>query len=74
MTLRKGADDALRPLATALQTMQLGVTIADPEGRIVYTNPAEANMHGYSVDELIGRDVGSLPAPRDQARARAIRL
>ena len=30
-------------------------TITDTRGTIVYTNPAEATMHGYGVDELVGR-------------------
>ena len=42
-------------LKKAVETMQLGVTITDTEGRILYTNPAEANMHGFSVKELMNR-------------------
>jgi diguanylate cyclase (GGDEF)-like protein/PAS domain S-box-containing protein len=44
--------------------MQLGVTITDLAGIIVYTNTAEAEMHGYAVDELIGKPV-SIFAPTD---------
>jgi diguanylate cyclase (GGDEF)-like protein/PAS domain S-box-containing protein len=36
--------------------MQIGVTVTDLEGRILYTNPADASIHGYSVDELVGCD------------------
>jgi diguanylate cyclase (GGDEF)-like protein/PAS domain S-box-containing protein len=43
-------------LVTALETMQLGVTITDTEGKILYTNPGDAAMHGYETGELIGRD------------------
>ncbi|MFQ5704172.1 MAG: ATP-binding protein [Gemmatimonadales bacterium] len=50
----------LRCFQKALDTMQLGITVIDVEGRIVYTNPADAAMHGYTVDELIGKDVGIL--------------
>ena len=46
-------EPALR-LEKILATMRLGVTITDPEGTITYVNPAEAAMHGYAVDELIG--------------------
>ncbi len=35
--------------------MQVGVTITDTEGRIVYTNPADAEMHGWAVEDLIGQ-------------------
>jgi len=33
------------------------------EGKILYTNPAEAQMHGYQVEDLIGRDVGIFAPP-----------
>jgi PAS domain-containing protein len=36
-------------LEQAVGTMQLGVTITDVSGHILYTNAAEASMHGYSV-------------------------
>lgn len=63
------SDDSLLPwLTPAVDTMQLGVTICDLEGRILFTNPAEARMHGYTVAELVGQDVRIFappnPAPR----------
>jgi diguanylate cyclase (GGDEF)-like protein/PAS domain S-box-containing protein len=54
-------------LEKAVETMQLGVTITDPEGRIVYTNPAEARMHGYEVEELLGEHARVF-APPEHAR------
>ncbi|MBI4502501.1 MAG: EAL domain-containing protein [Gemmatimonadetes bacterium] len=50
-------DVAFRRLEKAVENMQLGVTVSDLTGRIVYVNPADAAMHGYSVDDLIGQDV-----------------
>lgn len=52
------ADDFQR----VLEVMQLGVTITDDTGTIIYTNPADAAMHGYTPDELIGKP-GSIFAP-----------
>lgn len=52
-----GSAPAQVGLEKAVETMQLGVTVTDLEGRIVYTNPADARMHGYTVDQLIGQDV-----------------
>jgi len=46
----------LRTLDKAVQTMQIGVTVTDLAGKILYTNPADAKIHGYDVEELIGRD------------------
>jgi diguanylate cyclase (GGDEF)-like protein/PAS domain S-box-containing protein len=49
--------EELRLLKTSLETISTGITIADIEGTILYTNPAEAKMHGYTVDELVGKNV-----------------
>ncbi len=53
----KRSEEAFRSLKKAVETMQLGVTITDAKGKIIYTNSAEARMHGYDVEELIGEDV-----------------
>ena len=47
-----------KQLGKAVETMPLGLTITDLKGKILYTNPAEAQMHGYTVDELVGQDLG----------------
>jgi diguanylate cyclase (GGDEF)-like protein/PAS domain S-box-containing protein len=62
--LRREAD-ILRALKNAVETMQLGVTITDTEGMIIYTTAVEARMHGYSVEELIGKNV-RIFAPSEQ--------
>lgn len=43
-------------MQASLDSLPIGVTITDTEGKIIYTNNAEAAMHGYSVEELIGKD------------------
>ena len=60
---RHVAEKRLRLLEAALETVDLGVTITDAQGRIVFTNPAEARMHGYQVEELYGRAARSLAPP-----------
>jgi diguanylate cyclase (GGDEF)-like protein/PAS domain S-box-containing protein len=57
----------LRTLDKAVQTMQLGVTVTDVEGNILYTNPADARMHGWSTEELIGQH-SSVFAPSGRRR------
>lgn len=42
-------------LEKAIETIDIGVTLTDPDGKILYTNPAEARMHGFRVEELIGK-------------------
>ena len=57
------AEDVRDWLHQAVDAMQLGVTITDLAGTVRYVNPAEAAMHGYSVDELIGREARLLAPP-----------
>ena len=47
----------LTRLKKAVETVEMGLTITDMNGRILYTNPAEAVMHGYRTEELIGKHV-----------------
>lgn len=53
---RERAEQTLRTLEKAVETMRLGVTITNLEGRIIYVNPAEAAMHGFTVDEVLHRE------------------
>lgn len=63
ITKQKSDEKELFALKKAVETMQLGVTTTDTEGMILYTNPAEASMHGYSVEELLDREVNILAPP-----------
>lgn len=56
-------EERLQAMKLAVESMQLGVTVTDQAGRILYTNPAEAEMHGYSVEELFGRDASYFGQP-----------
>lgn len=53
----------LREIRKAIETVQVGVTITNTHGKIIYTNPAEAQMHGYEVDELLGKHASILGSP-----------
>ncbi len=53
---RKRDEEKLIALREAVESMQIGVTVTDLEGRILYCNEAEAEMHGYTVEELLGRE------------------
>ena len=57
------AEESLVALKKAVDIMQLGVTITDVNRRILYTNAAEARIHGYEVEELIGRDARIFAPP-----------
>jgi diguanylate cyclase (GGDEF)-like protein/PAS domain S-box-containing protein len=60
---RRRSEARLHLLERALHAVDLGVTITDESGRIVFTNPAEAQMHGYRLEELYGQAARSLAPP-----------
>jgi diguanylate cyclase (GGDEF)-like protein/PAS domain S-box-containing protein len=60
---RHRAESALRRLVRAIETVGIGITVTDVQGRIVYTNPAEARMHGYTTEELVGMRAQALAPP-----------
>ncbi|HLM66340.1 MAG TPA: EAL domain-containing protein, partial [Longimicrobium sp.] len=60
---RRRSEARLQLLERALHAVDLGVTITDESGRIVFTNPAEAQMHGYRLEELYGQAARSLAPP-----------
>ncbi|MBF0553012.1 MAG: PAS domain S-box protein [Nitrospirae bacterium] len=57
----------LRLLKKAIETTQVGFTITDADGVIIYTNEAEAAIHGYTVSELIGSNIRML-APKELSK------
>ena len=46
----------LEMLKVAVDSLPIGITFSDVDGIIIYSNPAEAQMHGYEVNELIGKE------------------
>jgi putative two-component system response regulator len=53
-------EQALNIYSKTLESISTGVTITNLDGIIIYTNSAEAKMHGYTKDELIGSHVSVL--------------
>jgi diguanylate cyclase (GGDEF)-like protein/PAS domain S-box-containing protein len=70
----KQVDAAFRRFEKAVENMQLGVTVTDLDGRMVYVNPADAAMHGYAHEELIGKDVRLFAAPGAGKRMSPIQI
>ncbi len=56
--------NSLNSFEKAIETMQIGVTFTDLTGKIIYTNEADAKSHGYTVKELIGKDVRIFAPPK----------
>ena len=63
---RRQAEESLYHLQKAVEMMQLGITLADLDGNIIYLNPAQAIMHGYSVEELLGKKIDVFVPPSEK--------
>jgi two-component system cell cycle sensor histidine kinase/response regulator CckA len=64
--VRGPADQLLFGLEQALERMQLGFTIADVNGTILYTNPADARMHGFRAEEILGENISIFAPPANR--------
>ena len=67
VTEMRQVEDNLRMLKEAVDCLPIGITLSDTTGKIIYSNPAEAEIHGYTPEELIGIDA-NLFAPQNQRR------
>ncbi|MBD3304908.1 PAS domain S-box protein, partial [candidate division KSB3 bacterium] len=63
VTRRQHTEKQLLQLSKAVEATRLGITITDLDGKILYTNPTDARLHGYEVDELLGQDVRIFAPP-----------
>ncbi len=55
ITERVQAEQELRRLGTAVEQSVDGIAVADMNGTIQFVNTAWAQMHGYSVEEFLGK-------------------
>ncbi|RLE24102.1 MAG: hypothetical protein DRJ65_10560 [Acidobacteria bacterium] len=53
--LRSQLDRQLHLLKESVETMDIGITITDIDGRILFVNQAEADMHGSEIGNIVGR-------------------
>ncbi|MEQ1567481.1 MAG: ATP-binding protein, partial [Myxococcota bacterium] len=64
-------DEVRRYLFSALHDLPFAVAAVDPAGDLVVWNQAAVAVTGLSVDQVIGRPLGALPAPWDGVLAAA---
>jgi PAS domain S-box-containing protein len=57
ITERKQAEEEIRKFKTIADKAGHGVAIAGLQGNLVYVNDSFAQMHQYSIDELIGKNL-----------------
>ena len=63
VTRRRLAEDRLSMMVKAVENTRTGITFADRDNIIRYTNPADAEMHGYTQEEIIGKGVAVFAPP-----------
>ena len=56
--------DRLRAL---IENASDGITVLDPDGRIIYETPSAEHLLGYKPEEMIGRYAGDFTRPEDVA-------
>jgi len=54
---RKAAEAQLRLLSEAIEQSSEGLAVADREGYLMFINKAFAEMHGYTVAEVMGKHI-----------------
>jgi PAS domain S-box-containing protein len=64
----EAAEDGLRRLESFFERAQLGAAVDGPHGTFERVNLAFAQMHGFTVEELIGKPVAIAYAPEWRAR------
>jgi diguanylate cyclase (GGDEF)-like protein/PAS domain S-box-containing protein len=73
ITERRQNEAQLRMAASVFEAATEGITITDPTGRILDTNPAFSRISGYSRDEVLGKPPSILASGRhDQAYYQAM--
>jgi len=69
ITERKEAESALREseerFRTIFESAAIGISVTDPEGRIITCNPALQRMMGCAADELIGKTFMEISHPEE---------
>ena len=67
ITEMRQVEDRLMMLKEAVDCLPIGITLIGVDGKIIYSNPAEAEMHGYRVEELLDREAREL-GPKSSSR------
>ena len=65
ITVRRAAEEQLKKWAHVFENAQWGVVVSSADGKFTeMINPTYASMHGYTIDELIGKPVESVFPPQ----------
>jgi len=68
VTKRKKAEEEIRKFKTIAERAGYGSAIVDLEGNLVFVNRSFAEMHGYRIDELIGKKLSIFHSEEQRGR------
>ncbi len=71
---RKRLEKQLRLLSFAVEQSTEGIAMSDLDGNIEYLNNSFAEMHGYSAEELVGKNLSIFHTPEQMASVEAANL
>jgi len=60
---RVGSEEQLKLLSLAIDQSSEGIAVIDLDGNLEYLNNAFAKMHGYSAEELAGKNLSTFHTP-----------
>ncbi|MCD6364370.1 MAG: PAS domain S-box protein [Planctomycetes bacterium] len=71
ITERQRAEQRLRLITSLVEQSKEGTAAINMEGNLLYVNEAFASMHGFSIEELVGRHVSTVHTPEQMLRVNA---
>lgn len=72
ITNHKQADEEVKKFKTIIEQADYGVAISDLEGNLTYLNSCFAEMHGYTVEEVIGQNLSIFHNQEQMNRVRQL--
>lgn len=72
VTEQKRSKQKMKTLTMAIEQSTEGVAIVDLKGNLIYTNKTFANIHGYTVQEIIGKNLSIFHTDKQMSEVNAI--
>ncbi|MEE9398646.1 MAG: PAS domain S-box protein, partial [Dehalococcoidales bacterium] len=72
ITERRKADEEIRKFKTISDIAGYGVAMTNPKRKITYVNESFAKMHGYRIDELIGKHLSIAYPDEEQEHVKGL--
>jgi PAS domain S-box-containing protein len=71
ITERKRAEEQLKLLSSAVEQSTEGMALSDLQGNVIFINEAFARMHGYTAEEVVGKNLSIFHTPEQMKSVKA---